>query len=162
MQAVDQRDMIPTGSESMLRCVLPLSPQLGWVVPPATRSEVLWQPRIQRLPGAPATWLGVVNVRGRVRPVIDPGRCWPLGLAHAVDPESGVLVLLDEGEHAVVLRIWGEPRIEVLQPAPAELVRPEFLPVGLAQVCGQLDTLLCIEIDHRAWLTELARMASIR
>ena len=164
MQAAVQSAVHASGSGSAaeLRCVLPVSPHWAWVVPTGIRSEVLWQPQVQRLPGAPPAWLGVVNVRGRVRPVLDPAQVWKVPVPPEVDPHAhpGVLVLLDEGEHAFALRLWQEPRIESLRPWPQGAALPPELSPRLAIPCGQLGAWLCCEIDHRAWLAELVHAAS--
>ena len=75
--------------------------------------EVLREPMVARLPGAPATVTGVVNHRGRVLTVADPVRALEL----PGNPASGgevVVVAVGERRYALavdaVIELVAEPR----------------------------------------------------
>lgn len=84
-----------------------------WFVPVRGVLEVLRAPAIARVPGAPASVIGVVNHRGRVLPVADPVRA--LGLPGAGGGSSEVVVVEGKGRRfgiAVddVLELASSPR----------------------------------------------------
>ncbi len=84
-------------------------------------SRVLARPRCAPVPGAPAALVGVVQVRGEIRPVWDLARLLGIGGREAANPEAVLIVRRPGGEAGLaadgVEGIRTEDRDE-LQPVP--------------------------------------------
>jgi CheW-like domain len=76
----------------------------------ASVREVLRRPAITPLPGAPASVLGVLNVRGEVVPALDTAALLGLGALDAVP----YVAVLDTTAGPGALGAGGEPRTAVL------------------------------------------------
>jgi len=119
--------------------------------------EVLKLPWISRLPRTPEFLLGVVNVRGRVLPVVD----LRLVLAHGPKPSDREtrLLAVRHGADELCLRVdrvhgLRELATEAIQPAPALASGvPRELLVGQIEVDGRLLAVL----DVPALLAHCAR-----
>lgn len=115
--------------------------------------EVARLPPLALLPGAPVPWLGLVNVRGTVRPVISLRRY--LGLAPDPPGQTGALVLLHArglSVAALVDAIGGVHRVPDGEVSPA-VGGPRAHPV-IRGVTPSLLTLLDAEalLDDPAFL----------
>ncbi len=89
---------------------------------------------LTRVPGAPATLLGVTNVRGSVVPVVDVRPL--LGLQAAPVGVGALAVVLEDGDlraALVVERVLGIERFETALPPPES---GRFVPVA----CGALSS----------------------
>jgi len=111
-----------------------------------TVREVMKLPWISRLPRTPEFLLGVVNVKGRILPVVD---LRPL-LAHAARPadKDARLIAVRHGEAELCLRVDRVHDLQALavddiQPAPtlASGVPPELLS-GQIEIAGRLLAVL--------------------
>lgn len=80
-------------------------------------AEILPLGRCTPVPGASAEFLGVINVRGELRPVVDLGRI-VMGVENATAPSSTVLMLRAPGRE-IGLRV---DQVESLQEIPRESV----------------------------------------
>ena len=74
---------------------------------------------ITTLPGAPPFIEGVVNVRGRVLPVLDVRARFRLP-ARPLDPSDLFIVAAADGGRAVILRVDAATHIAQVDDAPAE------------------------------------------
>jgi purine-binding chemotaxis protein CheW len=72
------------------------------------------------VPGAPQELLGVINLRGEIRPVVDLARV--LELPKVADGDSGFLLLLHQQNREVALRVGQVENIRLLR--PSELADP--------------------------------------
>ena len=77
--------------------------------------EVLLTPPITRIFRAAPFVHGVVNIRGEVIPVLDPGMLLGIG-AHGDPTPPHMLVLLEIEDHVVALASGGEIGVRPLQP----------------------------------------------
>lgn len=68
-----------------------------------TVQEVLCLPALAPVPGAPPECLGVINLRGRIIPVIDLRQL--LARPYGEDAETTRLVVVDDGDEAVALKV---------------------------------------------------------
>ena len=72
------------------------------------------------VPGAPPELLGVINLRGEIRPVLDLARV--LALPKGAERDSGFLLLLRQQNREVALRVDQVEKIRLLR--SGELVNP--------------------------------------
>jgi purine-binding chemotaxis protein CheW len=114
--------------------------------------EVIALPEVTRVPGTPAFWRGIVNVRGTLRPVLDLRRY--LSLADDDDAEGLTSVVLVAGAGRTVgLLVDGAPEIRRL---PAAEIGPPL--AGAAQVAHRvvrgITSELCTVLDVDALLAD--------
>ena len=106
-------------------------------LPVAPLREILDGAAITRVPGAPAAFRGLMNLRGTVVPVVDLGVV--LGLRAAAAAEPRCLVVLDErsGAERTVLALAADALGEIGDLAPSAEGVPGFgTRVPAALVCG--------------------------
>ena len=82
-----------------------------YAVPTSVVREVVSEPRLTRLPTAPATLLGVFNLRGEVIPMFDTAAL--LGIGTLADAPIAVVVNTTAGPAALV--VTGLPKFVVLE-----------------------------------------------
>jgi purine-binding chemotaxis protein CheW len=102
--------------------------------------QVIRAVEITPLPGGPALVLGVVDVRGRVLPVLDLRIA--LGLASRELQLSDQFVVTQAGERGVVIiadEVHGLVHLDASEVIDAEALAPELVGVaGVAQMAGGL------------------------
>jgi purine-binding chemotaxis protein CheW len=105
--------------------------------------ELLRAVAVAPLPGAPAVIEGVIDVRGRIVPVLDLRRRFGL-LPRAIDPADH-LVVVTIGPRLLALRVDRALDIATIDPASLEELRP-LVPraVSLAGVAQTADGLAVI------------------
>jgi purine-binding chemotaxis protein CheW len=119
---------------------------------------------LTRVPGAPATLLGVTNVRGGVVPVVDLRPL--LGLRAASGAAGGSAVVLEDGDvHAalVIDRVLGLERFDTAEPPPEASRLAAFACGALASADGTvtlLDGPTILATVRRAWAPVEDRVAS--
>lgn len=124
---------------------------LGLLIDPDTGSEVIPLPDIASLPGAPAGFLGLANIRGNLVPIYELRVLMEIGPRPAgVEP---VALVFGEGENAVGILVEGYPvPLADLQP----LARSDIptIPSALEKLQPaayvQNDT-VWLEFDHNAF-----------
>jgi twitching motility protein PilI len=124
---------------------------IGLLIDPEAGSEVIPLPRIASVPGAPAGFLGLANVRGNLVPLYELRVLMELGPRPAgVEP---LALVFGEGENAVGVLVEGYPAaLPRLQPLsrtdipvmPAALEK--LAPAGWVQ-----DDVIWLEFDHNAF-----------
>jgi purine-binding chemotaxis protein CheW len=94
------------------------------------------------VPGAPAHWAGVVNLRGRLFPVLDLRQ--QFGLAAPARPDSGLVVVIAAA--GLEAALWASDvlgvrhvRPEDIQPAPADARPQRFVSGVTAELMSVLD-----------------------
>jgi purine-binding chemotaxis protein CheW len=85
-----------------------------YAVPTAAVREVVSEPKLTRLPTAPAALLGAFNLRGEVIPMFDTAVL--LGIGTVVDAPIAVVVNTTAGPAA--LAVTGLPKFVVLETEP--------------------------------------------
>jgi hypothetical protein len=128
---------------------------LRMLLPRGLRAEILIQPIINRLPGAPNWLLGLVNARGELIPVID----LPLwaGLPHSTQKMQRVLHL-GAGEQSFALSVDAEPRLLFTQPANTAV--QSSLPEALQGFIGQRlvsEGVDWFDLNYSTWLSSFTR-----
>lgn len=78
--------------------------------------EILPEPRYAQVPGAPPEFLGVANIRGELRAVVDPARLLGQSSGKAGDASGFLLVLQGRDQHEIALRVDRLGEIRTLQP----------------------------------------------
>ena len=125
--------------------------------------EIIRMTAITRLPKAPEFVEGIINLRGRVIPVIDLKKRF--GLCHGEGTRTSRIVVLDTDGHTLGIMVDGVS--EVLR-VPAEAVEPPSPVVttlesdyvrGIAKLEGRLIILL--DLDRLLTWQENARLAKI-
>jgi len=103
--------------------------------------EVVVAPTVVPLPGAPATVLGVANLRGEVVPVFDTvallgrGRLERLAFAAVAETEAGLAALAADGEPSMRQTAPGKRWTWVMEnPAAERAARPELGSPGAHRV----------------------------
>lgn len=123
------------------------------LLPAHLRAEVIIKPALSRLPNAPYWLLGLVNIRGRLTPVIDFAQ-WA-GLPADKSPHTNILYI-GEGEKSVAWCINQVPELLFTKNRSIDLnIVPEPLHPyvnGLAYY----NQHSWLDIDFSAWLTSLA------
>ncbi|MBX5464907.1 MAG: chemotaxis protein CheW [Clostridia bacterium] len=114
----------------------------------SVREVLAFQP-VTRVPQAPAFVLGVINLRGRIIPVIDLRR--RLGLPAAEPGPLSRIVVVEDGEELVGMLVDGVSEVldvplALVEP-PGELVRGEGVSFlrGVARLEERLVILLALE-----------------
>ncbi|MEX0748389.1 MAG: chemotaxis protein CheW [Rhodothermales bacterium] len=105
--------------------------------------EVVRTPEITRLPCPTKDVVGVANVRGRILPVADAGRCFELG----VDSQASRMLVVDRDGEAfglLVDSVEGVTGIEsdMLRPVPSIWVDNALAISSMAQVGDRLIALV--------------------
>lgn len=120
----------------------------------ATVGEIVRMQEITRMPGAPDVVEGVLNLRGKICPVVDLRKCFDVEISDSTDESRIVIVEIDGKDVGVivdavteVLRIPGD-RIE---PVPGLIAAgsPGFLK-GIGSLEKRLITLVHLETALRA------------
>jgi chemotaxis signal transduction protein len=128
---------------------------LRMLLPRGLRAEILIQPTINRLPGAPNWLLGLVNARGELIPVID----LPLwaGLARSTEKMQRVLHL-GAGEQSFALLVDAEPRLLFTQPTNTSVqsALPDALQ-GFVEHTVLSDGVVWFDLNYGAWLSSFTR-----
>ncbi len=130
---------------------------LGLLIAPDAGSEVMLLPRVAPLPGAPAWFAGLVNVRGNLVPLYDLRALLDLG-PRGPGREPLALVL-GGGENAVGVVIEGYPvPLTSLRPLSRADV-PALPPAlgGLAPGAYMQDDMVWLEFDHDAFFEAVCR-----
>ncbi len=131
---------------------------LGLLIDPAAGSEVLPMPSAAILPGAPAGFAGLINLRGNLVPLYD--LCILLGQPSAQRSSQSFALVLGQGDDAVGIIIEGYPvaltKLNPLNDFPAlpdSLAK--YVPTGYAQ-----DSAVWLEFDHHAFFGEICATGS--
>lgn len=124
---------------------------LGLLIDPHAGSEVMLVPRIAPLPGAPAGFLGLANLRGNLVPVYDLRILFDLGSRPGgIEP---LALVFGEGDDAVAVITEGYPvPLTALRPLPRTDM--PALPAALdhlAPAAYVQDNAVWLEFDHRAF-----------
>jgi purine-binding chemotaxis protein CheW len=122
--------------------------------------EVLGSVQIEPVPGAPAAVLGVINLRGRIVPVVDVQYCLGYGMANQA---ASVIVVDSQGE-SLGLRVEGITEIHsipaaAIQPVPAASGAPCSSPM-LGIVSRDHSMLTLLDVDRLVG-TAAAELAAI-
>ncbi len=128
---------------------------MGLLINPDAGSEVLPIPPMAVLPGAPAGFMGLANLRGNLAPLYDIRAL--LGLP----PQTGrqpLALILGQGDDAVGLIVEGHPvaltRLTPLNDFPAlPDALAKYVPTGYAQ-----DGEIWLEFDHHACFGDVCAM----
>ncbi len=128
---------------------------LGLLIDPAAGSEVMLLPRIAPLPGAPAGFLGLANLRGNLVPLYDlrvlldlgprPGDIEPLALVFGEGDEAVGIIIDDYPVALAALRTLPRSDTPTLPPALAKLA-----PAAYVQ-----DNMVWLDFDHNAFFDDL-------
>ncbi|RYX82885.1 hypothetical protein EON83_17405 [bacterium] len=97
-------------------------------------SEVLLLPEIAPLDGAPH-WVGVLDVRGRIVPIIEPGELAGAAPRRVQSSDSVIIIESERGPLGLIVEAVSDVRL--LWPSEIEIA-PERLTVGLARIDGEL------------------------
>ncbi len=128
---------------------------LGLLIPPDTESEVLAAPQITALPRAPASFLGLINLRGNLVPIYELRTL--LRLEKGLDSAGALTLVLGQGTMAVGLAIDDYPvALAGLRPHSSAPPAPE----GLQEhVSGSyvLNDNIWLEFDHGTFFNEVSR-----
>jgi twitching motility protein PilI len=130
---------------------------LRMLIPRGLRAEILVQPKINRLPGAPAWLLGIVNARGELIPVIDLP-IWA-GLPRSIEKIQRVLHL-GGGEQSFALMVDSEPRLLFTQPSErndATALPQALKPFLNGEVVSEAQ--YWFDLAHQRWLESFAKSA---
>jgi purine-binding chemotaxis protein CheW len=119
-----------------------------YALPLAAVREVVVTPEVfSRVPRAPASVTGVINLRGRVVTVVDLRPV--LGFAAASQP-AAKLLLLDRGRRDLALGVSDVEGIEQLQTVSSELAEATGLVRGVARLGPATVNVLDVEgLDAR-------------
>lgn len=130
-------------------------------VPIARVQEIVRVPEITPLPEAPVHIVGLINLRGRVLPVLDlPAR---LGLGHSAATRRSrvVVVKADDGKQDIGLLVDGVTKVLKITPAdiepPTEMAGSgRSVVLGIAKLPDQLILLLALDAALENTLTHEA------
>lgn len=141
-----------TSPEQLRLCTFAVG-GLRLAVPVEDVVEVVRDQRVVHVPHAPVAVLGILNLRGRIVPVLDARL--RLGLeARAADAPCAHVIVTDDDE-LVSLVVDREGDVVVVDPAAGEAV-PETVAADLrrlTRVAYQLDDALLLVLDPRLVLT---------
>ena len=111
--------------------------------------EVMRMQNITRVPGAPPFVKGVINLRGKVMPVLDLGK--RLGLPGGEHGKDGRIVVVEVGGQSVGMIVDGVSEVlriplSIVEP-PSSLVTPDDLNyvIGVAKLENELVILLDLD-----------------
>jgi len=127
---------------------------LGMLIPQGTGSEVLPVPPISPLPGSPAGFSGLINLRGNLAPLYDLRVILDLQAASKATP---LVIIFDQGDDAVAVLIEGNP-VPLGEMRQLPLSDFPALPGLLAKHVSAgyvLEDDIWLEFDYRAFFTEL-------
>ncbi len=128
---------------------------LGLLIPPETKSEVLAAPQITALPRAPASFLGLINLRGNLVPIYDLRTL--LGLERGSGSAGTLTLVFDQGNMAVGLAIDGYPvALAGLRSVPSAPPVPEGLQEHVS-ASYVLNDNIWLEFDHGTFFNEVSR-----
>lgn len=126
--------------------------------------EIIRTVTLTRVPSAPAFVEGVINLRGRIVPVVDLRKRFGL-TARAVDKETRIIVV--ELSHRVVGFLVDEVREVIRVPAGVTEPPPEFAAgvdaayiTGVAKLDGRL--LILLDLEQVLSAPEHAAVAALR
>lgn len=129
--------------------------ELGLLVKQEAGSEMLSVPQIASLPGAPAGFLGLINLRGNLVPLYELRIL--LGMGPRQPGAEPMVLVLGQGEQAVGVIIEGRPlalstlrQLHNLPPLPGAL--QDHVPAGYMQ-----DDMVWLEFDHSTFFDEACR-----
>ena len=125
--------------------------------------EIVLVPAIAPVPESGDAVLGIINLRGRILPVLDLGH--RLGVSRGPDDRSGrVVVVEQDAEHQLGLLV--DEASEVLRIPDASLSPPPELPGGLlgasVRSVARLDDRLILLIDLESVLAPDAARVPVR
>lgn len=126
---------------------------LRLAVPVADVVEVVRGQRVVHVPHAPEAVLGILNLRGRIVPVLDARL--RLGLEPRDPAASCAHVIVSDDDELVSLVVDREGDVVVVDPAAGEAVPETVAPDlrRLATTAYQLDGALLLVLDPRLVLT---------
>ena len=113
--------------------------------------EILKADGLTVLPGGPSFWVGLINLRGRLAPVLDL-RAW-LGLAPMPPGQPGKIIIVGQAGLVAGLLVDDVP---ALRSVPVSQIGPPLAPVstGDSQAIVGLTTDLLAIIDLRKLLSD--------
>lgn len=133
---------------------------LGLLVDPDAGSEVMVMPRMAPLPGAPAGFLGLANLRGNLVPIYDLRI--PLGLASRPGGVEPLALVFGEGDDAVGVIIDGYP-VQLTSLDPLSRTDMAAVPAALGPLSPAAyvqDDMVWLEFDHHAFFDALLHRAT--
>lgn len=129
--------------------------QLGLLINPDTGSEVMEMPSVAAMPGAPAGFLGLVNLRSNLIPLFELRTLF--GFAPRAPGMSTMVLVFGQGREAVGVIIEGSPvalsalrPLSHLPPLPGAL--QNHVSFGYLQ-----DEMIWLEFDHSTFFDEICR-----
>ncbi|MHB9154424.1 MAG: chemotaxis protein CheW [Endomicrobiales bacterium] len=121
--------------------------------------EIIRQPEIARIPGMPAFIEGVINLRGKIIPVIDLRKRFALDEKVATDKTR--VVVADAGGQTIGLVVDSVSEVVNLSLDQIEAIPPTIASVDAEYLSGvgKLDKRMVILLDLSKLLNDLERVA---
>jgi len=129
-------------------------------VPITQIQEIIRLPEITRIPGMPGFIEGVINLRGRIIPVIDlRGR---FGLDQKERTEKNRIVVADAGGQTVGLVVDGVSEVLQISGDQIDAIPPSMASIDSEYLSGvaKIDKLLVILLDLAKLLNDLEKTVS--
>ncbi|HBB66277.1 MAG: chemotaxis protein CheW [Elusimicrobia bacterium GWA2_56_46] len=129
-------------------------------VPITQIQEIIRLPEITRIPGMPGFIEGVINLRGRIIPVIDlRGR---FGLEQKERTEKNRIVVADAGGQTVGLVVDGVSEVLQISGEQIDPIPPSMSSIDSEYLSGvaKIDKLLVILLDLAKLLNDLEKTVS--
>lgn len=134
---------------------------LGLLIDPDAGSEVMPLPRVATLPGAPAGFLGLANIRGNLVPIYDLRVLMELGPRPS--GAEALALVFGEGDDAVGVVIEGYP-IPLLKLHPLARTDIPAIPAALEKLAPAAyvqNDMVWLEFDHIAFFDAVLQRTTL-